>query len=107
MVGPFSPIFPFCGRAGEIYQNQNENNLWDIVYRYSVGLFMGILGVFEHFHKEEVVLASVLRITLLLELKIPRSIVVQDAIEAEKYIFWQSFQLWEKSTDNRSLTAAQ
>lgn len=48
---------------------------------------MGILGVFEHFHKEEVVLASVLRITLLLELKIPRSIVVQDAIEAEKYIF--------------------
>jgi len=42
-----------------------------------------------------------------LELEIPRSIVMQDATEAEMYIFLQSFQLCEKSTANRSLADAQ
>lgn len=36
-----------------------------------------------------------------------RNSVVQDAIETEKYIFLQLFQLCEKSADNRSLTDAQ
>lgn len=68
---------------------------------------MGTMCVFKYFHKEGIILVNVPRITLLLWLKIPGSSTVRDAIEAEKYIFLQYFQLCEKPADNTCLSDAQ